>query len=176
MTQDREEASPEKTTGSMRYVKMFVSECLEGTIRFDFDPSERGVWYDLVILSGRMRVKGLICARPGTPYPHSWIAGVLNVPLDLLDRTLAKCEKTQRIEEGDDGIRILNWHKYQSEYERQRPYREAKKKETTTGKDKGHSFEKCSKCGQITTSCVCEGSPLWRKLNKDKAQEKLDNV
>lgn len=119
--------SADKTTGAMRYVKMFVSECLEGTIRFDFDPAERGVWYDLVILAGRMRIKGLIAAREGTPYPKEYIAGILNIPLDLLERTLKKCEATDRVSDNGEGIRILSWHKYQSEYQRQKFYRDKAK-------------------------------------------------
>jgi len=165
---DNETAMPEGGAGSMRYVKMFVSECLEGTIRFDFDPAERSVWYDLVILGGRMRVKGLICARPGTPYPHTWIAGVLNVPLELLEATLKKCEKTERVHENGDGIQILNWSKYQSEYQRQKHYRDAKKeREGIGGKKKGHTVPRCDGCGQIQTSCTCEGSPLRKKMDKD---------
>lgn len=123
----KRESGPEKSTGSMRYVKMYVGECLEGTIRFDFEPAERGVWYDLVILAGRMRVKGLIGAGSGNPYPRRWIAGILNIDEELLEITIEKCKNTQRISENSDGIRILNWSKYQSEYDRQAPYRKAKK-------------------------------------------------
>ena len=172
--QDKEEASPEKVTGSMRYVKVWVSEYLEGTIRFDFEPDERSVFVDLLAMSGRMRVKGLICARPGNPYPHAWLAGTLNIPIDLFERALARMIATDRATEGEEGIRITNWKKYQSEYERQKFYRDKKKEEAPTGKDKGHSIKKCPDCRQIMTSCVCEGSPLWRKLNKDKKQEEID--
>ena len=154
----------DKTTGSMRYVKMFVSECLEGTVRFDLDPAERSVWYDLVILAGRMRIKGLIAARPGTPYPHTWIAGVLNIPLELLDRSLEILIKTERICENDDGIHILNWSKYQSEYDRQKPYREAKKLSINT------NIKRCPKCNQVQQACTCEGSPLREKLDQDKGE------
>jgi len=127
LTDDERESSPEKSTGSMRYVKMYVAECLEGTIRFDFEPAERGVWYDLVILAGRMRVKGLIGAGSGIPYPRRWIAGILNIDEELLELTIEKCKKTHRISENSNGIRILNWNKYQSEYDRQKPYRDKKK-------------------------------------------------
>ena len=172
--QDKEEASPEKVTGSMRYIKVWVSEYLEGTIRFDLTAEERSVFVDLLAMSGRMRVKGLICARPGTPYPHHWLAGTLNIPLELLERSLAKMIETDRATEGPEGIRITNWKKYQSEYERQKFYRD-KKKELDPKKARMEQYtQKCPDCGQIKQSCMCEGSPLWRKLNKEKTQEELD--
>jgi len=113
-----------------RWVKIWVHESLTGTIRFDFTPAERGVWYDLLILAGNCRMDGIIAAGPGKPYPYNWIAGTLNVPLELLESTLEKCRLSERIYENNDGIHILNWHRYQSEYERQKPYRERKRKVT----------------------------------------------
>lgn len=168
------EPSPQRTTGAMRYVKMFVMECLDGTIRFDFDPDERGVWYDLILLGGRMRVKGLLSAGPGQPYPRRWIAGTLNITEELLERTLRKCiaapgdNKTldghdPRIVETPDGLRIINWHKYQSEYDRQKPYRERKraKKENPSSEDPAKHqrgrFAVCQVCH--SRPCQCEPKP-----------------
>lgn len=111
-----------------RWVKIWVNECLTGTVRFDFTPAERSVWYDLLILAGNCRADGVIAAGPGRPYPHNWIAGTLNIPQDLLETTLKKCEEFGRVKEDENGIRIINWSKYQSEYDRQKPYRQ---KETT---------------------------------------------
>lgn len=109
-----------------KWIKVWVQESLTGTIRFDFTPAERGVWFDLLILAGNCRLDGIIAAGPGKPYPHSWIAGTLNIPLELLEQTLKKCNGDRTGEDGD-GIHIKNWTKYQSEYERQKPYREQKK-------------------------------------------------
>ena len=106
------------------WVKMWVNECLEGTIRFDFSPAERGVWYDLIMLAGRCRVPGTISANENTAYPHSYIAGLLNIDLKLLEKTLEKCKKSGRVTEDERGIHLLNWDHYQSEYERQKPYRQ----------------------------------------------------
>ena len=109
-----------------KWVKIWVRECLAGTIRFDFEPAERGVWYDLIVLAGDCRQEGLIAAGPGRPYPHGWIAGTLNIPLELLESVLSLCIKTARLSEDGEGIRVLNWTKYQSEYDRQKPYRQNK--------------------------------------------------
>ncbi|MBA7483024.1 hypothetical protein ES705_28335 [subsurface metagenome] len=108
------------------WVKMWVNESLEGTIRFDFTPAERGVWYDLILMAGRCRVPGVISANETTPYPHSYIAGVLNVDLGLLETTIDKCKASGRIEEIEQGLKLTNWEHYQSEYERQKPYRQQK--------------------------------------------------
>jgi len=106
-----------------RWVKFWVAESLRGTIRFDFTPAERGVWYDLLILAGDCRQDGLIGPGSGVSYPLKWIAGTLNISSLLLRKTLKICKSSERIEINQNGIRILNWHKYQSEYERQKPFR-----------------------------------------------------
>ena len=106
------------------WVKMWVNECLEGSIRFDFSPAERSIWYDLILMAGRCRVPGIISANSNTPYPHSYIAGLLNVPIDLFENTLKKCEASGRVKETKAGIELINWEHYQSEYQRQKPYRE----------------------------------------------------
>lgn len=106
------------------WVKMWVNECLEGSIRFDFSPAERSIWYDLILMAGRCRVPGIISANSNTPYPHSYIAGLLNVPIDLFESTLKKCEASGRVKETKAGIELINWEHYQSEYQRQKPYRE----------------------------------------------------
>jgi hypothetical protein len=57
------------------------------------------------------------------PWPHDHIARELNTTLALLESTLTKCKSEGRITEDGQGIKIINWTKYQSEYERQKPYR-----------------------------------------------------
>lgn len=110
-----------------RWIKVWTKECLTGTIRFDFTPAERGLWYDLLVLAGDCRQDGVIAPGTGCAYPHQWIAGVLNIPIELLEAVLVKCEESGRLHENSSGITILNWKKYQSEYERQKPFREKKK-------------------------------------------------
>ncbi len=106
------------------WIKLYPIDCLEGSIRYQLEADERGVWYDLLNLSA-------ICVNPGTisdkdsrPYPHSFIANRLNVATELLERTLKKCIDEGRISDNDTGIHITNWKAYQSEYERQKPYRQ----------------------------------------------------
>jgi len=119
------------------WVKMWVNECLEGSIRFDFTAAERGVWYDLILMAGRCRIPGIISANEKSPYPHSYIAGILNVDIELLESTLAKCKASGRILESDKGIELVNWEHYQSEYQRQKKYRDKKREEDSDKYIKG---------------------------------------
>jgi hypothetical protein len=110
-----------------RWIKLYPIECLEGSIRYQLEADERGVWYDLLNLAAICVEPGTISDRDSRPYPHTFIANRLNIPLELLDRTLKKCEEEGRIHENETGIHIVNWKLYQSEYERQKPYREKSK-------------------------------------------------
>jgi hypothetical protein len=91
------------------------------------EPDERGVWYDLLNFAALSAVPGHICDKDNRPYPNAFIANRLNIPLALLESSLEKCKEEGRVRIDDKGIHITNWDKYQSEYERQKPYREAKK-------------------------------------------------
>lgn len=110
------------------WIKLYPLDCLEGSIRYQLEPDERGVWYDLLNLSAICTTPGTISDKDKRPYPHSFIANRLNIPIELLERTLAKCEEEGRISENDTGIHITNWKAYQSEYNRQKPYRQQKQK------------------------------------------------
>lgn len=111
------------------WVKLFVTGWLHGSIRWQLEPDERGVWADLIAMAGECGKEGKICDNDGRAYPRQFIANTLNIPIELLDRTIAKCMHDGRIEEKSDIIKITNWAVYQSEYERQKPYRQAKKVE-----------------------------------------------
>ena len=108
------------------WLKLWAIECLEGSIRWQLDASERGTWYDLLALARICGHEGMICDRDQRPFPHDFIANRLNIPLELLERTLKKCQDEGRLAEGDNGITIVNWKVYQSEYERQKKYRDKK--------------------------------------------------
>ena len=117
------------------WIKLYPIDCLEGSIRYQLESDERGVWYDLLNLSAICVTPGIISDKDNRPYPHSFIANRLNIGIELLERTLSKCELEGRINENEIGIHITNWAAYQSEYERQKPYRQkAKQKEADPDK------------------------------------------
>ena len=111
------------------WIKLYPIDCLEGSIRYQLEADERGVWYDLLNLAAICATPGNVSDKDNRPYPHTFIANRLNIPLELLERTIDKCQTEGRISENDTGIHITNWAAYQSEYERQKPYREKKKQE-----------------------------------------------
>lgn len=115
---------PEMSKGWKRtWVKIFVTGWLHGSIRWQLEPDERGVWADLIVLAGECGKEGILCDNDDKPYPRNFIASQFNIPLELLDRTIAKCRHDGRIDDRDDLIVISKWKSYQSEYERQKPYR-----------------------------------------------------
>ncbi len=115
--------------GKRKWVKLWCDEMLTGTTRFQLGPVERSVWVDFLLLCGRSRIPGVIAAgetndRP-TGYPRRTLAGMLNIPLKALNRSMDLFVEQERIELGEDDIIVIrNWDKYQSEYERQKPYRQ----------------------------------------------------
>ncbi|MBU2177670.1 MAG: DnaD domain protein, partial [Gammaproteobacteria bacterium] len=96
-----------------------------------------GVWADLMALSGECGQNGAISDNDGAPLPRKFIANQFNITQTLLDRVIAKCKHEGRIiENEDESISLANWAHYQSEYDRQKPYRAAQtstpQPETTT--------------------------------------------
>lgn len=110
--------------GKRSWVKLWVTGWLHGSIRWQLDPSERGVWADLLCLAGECGQEGKICDNDGRPYPRDFIANQLNIPQALLDQTIAKCKHEGRLDDKDEVIVITNWQTYQSEYDRVKKYRE----------------------------------------------------
>jgi len=112
------------------WVKFWVDECLDGSIREELKPDERGVWYDLVLYSARCRIAGVISANETQPISHERLAAILNIPLVLLEQTIEKCSKggnNARLIIDEVGlIHIINWKKYQSESDRVRGYQRKK--------------------------------------------------
>ena len=116
------------------WVKLWINESLLGTIREDLTSSERGIWYDFLLLAGHCRVRGAICANETTPLPVKRIAGILNVSEQLVNQSIEKFMASGRIIKDEHGIiHIVNWQKYQySDYDRVKKYRQKNKAEPGT--------------------------------------------
>jgi len=109
------------------WIKLFVTGWLHGSIRWQLEPDERSVWADLICLAGECGHQGKICDNDGEALPRDFIANQLNIKRTLLDRTIAKSIHNNRLIEENGCLLIKNWGAYQSEYDRQKPYRERKK-------------------------------------------------
>ena len=117
--------------GSRTWIKVYCDKWITGTLRED-TPDVRGVWIDLLALagSGQWGDTGEIKLPNGLGYTDSQVAGILFISKPLWRRAKRRFLETERIEISRRGaIRIINWSKYQSEYDRQKAYRTVKNKE-----------------------------------------------
>jgi len=109
------------------WVKFWVNECLDGSIREELKPDERGIWYDLIMYSAKCRTPGIISANETQPISRRRLAGILNITEELLNTTIEKCVDSGRLRVDKAGlIQIVNWTKYQSESDRVRSYSKVK--------------------------------------------------
>ncbi len=102
------------------FYKMYSRTWLVGSIRFDCNAAERGVYADLLAMANESRNRGVIQANETTPYKHPWLAAHLNIPLDLLEQCLAKFTDQGRISENGAGIQILKFNYYNGPERKQR--------------------------------------------------------
>lgn len=120
--------------GKRSWVKLWVNEWLDGTTRFEMTDSQRAFWIDLLALAGRSRFPGLICAGKVRDayigYPINKFQALMAEALDI-DKTFALFESTGKIKVTVTSespvklvmIELVNWERYQSEYQRQKKYR-----------------------------------------------------
>jgi len=89
--------------------------------------AQRSVWDDLLDLAEVSPVTGQVCAFPGIGYTTEQLAAILNTPANVIQEALERFEGKEfaMIEIDKHGvITIKNWPKYQSEYQRQKSYRQ----------------------------------------------------
>jgi len=131
--------------GSRKWIKLWVDPWLSSTMRFTLDHKQRAVWADLLAMGGQSRVSGVICSGEESGQivgiPLLRIAGLVDVPTEELSNMLMLFEKQERIKLSHDSggrviITILNWSKYQSEYDRQKKYRRPTKRVTKSSGQK----------------------------------------
>ncbi|MHB8084354.1 MAG: hypothetical protein ACYDHZ_00815 [Dehalococcoidia bacterium] len=104
------ESSPQR----MPFFKMFSRDWLQGSIRFS-TVEARALFVDLMALANESRTKrGMIQANETTPYPHSYLAQTLNIPVDKFEEGFKILKDTKRIDENGTGICVLNFEYYQN--------------------------------------------------------------
>ena len=114
--------------GSRRWFKVHSREWIRGTLREETSEI-RGVWIDILALatSGQYGDTGEIKLQNGVGLSDRQICEILAVRPALWRKAKQRLLETDRIEITPKGaISIVNWRKYQSEYNRQKPYRKAK--------------------------------------------------
>lgn len=119
--------------GRRTWIKIFCDNWLRGTIREE-TPSIRGVWVDLLTLAGDSAYGdiGKISLAKRCGLSDEQICVVLNIDKELWKKAKKRLLKTERIRvNGYNEIKILNWKKYQSEYERTKEAQSRYRKSTT---------------------------------------------
>ena len=106
-----------------KWIKLWCYERLHGSVSYQLTEAEQSIWDKFLCLAGLCKYDGLIADNDRRPYPHSFIVHEFHTTEKLFNSTLAKCTAEGRIIENAEGIRITNWDRYQSDYNRQKPYR-----------------------------------------------------
>lgn len=114
--------------GSRTWIKVYCDKWLSGTLREE-SSELRGVWIDLLALagSGLYGDTGEIRLQNGIGLTNLQLQKLLNISKYQWLKSKKRLQDTERIAVNNLGaIRIINWSRYQSEYERQRVYRNLK--------------------------------------------------
>ena len=88
------------------------------------DPGERFLWFAFLLLAGDSPYEGKIALTEEMGYSDEQIGSLLKCDSILVKRAKKIMVKYDKIKVLDNNIiQIINWQKYQSEYQRQKPYR-----------------------------------------------------
>ena len=121
---------------------MWRNKWLQGSTRFELDPDERSVFVDFLCLGAAD--DGFIRANPTTPYPIKYLAVILQVPEELLVRTIEKCIALGKLKRFDDGILyVLSWADYQLDPRRKREVMEGQEEKKTHTLDEYREVRPC---------------------------------
>lgn len=141
--------------GRTTWIKLYSESWLRGSIRKE-TCEIRSVFVDLLTMAGDSAYGdiGTIQLADGVGFSDDLIAGMLNIPPNVWLKAKKRFAshpdtKENRIEiiklKQGYAIKIINWVKYQSEYERQKPYRKQKKENDEKSAENGQSYTKSYK-------------------------------
>jgi hypothetical protein len=111
----------------MKWFKLYPEKWLLGSTRWELTAEQRAIFIDFLALAA-------LNDHPGEFSYHSvkQLASQIHVRPKNLTFAIETLINTNKIEVDDTAkiIKIKNWRKYQSEYERQKPYRSPEKPES----------------------------------------------
>jgi len=114
------------------WIKLYVDQCLRGSMMTELDEPERYVWFGFLLLAGDCAHEGRICATENSGYNDIQLADLLKTNPELIKKAKRKFLKFGKIDIDENGIiHIVKWHLYQSEYLRQKGYRVKLQREVT---------------------------------------------
>ena len=134
-----------------KWIKLWINEWRDGTLRWQATDSQRAFWIDLLTLAGRSRYPGVVCAGKDGPkeenivgYPVHFLSPNSSIKTEeeareILDLFSSREMVSYTTSESANGqtlfaVTILNWKQYQSDYDANRKYQQkyrAKKREAT---------------------------------------------
>lgn len=130
------------------WIKLYVDQVLRGTCFKELIPDERFIWFGFLLLAGDNAMEGKICVTEEMGFSNNQLASLLKCDAELIKRSIKKMIRYEKIKVCENNIiQILNWQKYQSEYQRQRDYREEYKKRKNIKTKSVVTTRSNSKCG-----------------------------
>jgi len=102
---------------------------LTSSINYRLELDEIGVFVKLILMANKFGpVPGLISDNDFRPMPHEYLAHQACCPIEVFEETLKKGIEDDSIFENSHGIFLTHFDDYQfTEYDRQKPYRQAAK-------------------------------------------------
>ena len=155
------------------WIPLWVDKHLHGSTRLELEPDERSVWIDLLVLSAKHG--GYVRANEGVPYLNSQLAGMLVIPLELLERTIKKCIKHGKIIKKKDGTLYLpSWDEYKLSPRHKRRF-EAKSDKSDTMTESKDTIEreeksKVKNSKEENTTLENEFNSFWNMYNLKTAR------
>ena len=153
--------SRERSYKKRGWVK-FTKSWLTSSINYRMELDEQAVFSKMIVMADEYGpVPGLISDNDFRAMPHDYLAHLATCPVEVFEETLKKAIADDSIYENGHGIFLTHFDDYQfTEYDRQKPYRAAKKAES-----EGKAIhKKCTACNYkgktIETDCPKCGKPM----------------
>lgn len=131
---------------SRNWIKIYCANWLQSEDLRSSPSDVRAVWIDLLCLAGvgAYGDVGVIKITPTVGIPDETLASILGIQVERWKEIKDFFSEKKMIKVHENNIiEILNWKTYQSEYHRQKPYREKKKEKL--------SLQEAKELGLIST-------------------------
>lgn len=100
---------------NIKWIKLWVNESLDGSIRKELDSAGRGYWYDTLLLAATGKRPGYLERKIGLPLTDEEIISRLNISRELFDKVTPQFLDEGRLARDKEGTYIVtNWSNYQS--------------------------------------------------------------
>jgi len=149
-----------------RWIKFWPEEILYGSTVDELEPAERWVWIAFLALAGDSMVEGMICAAPGVAFTENQLTKLSKVPLKTLKNAIKKMVLAGTIHINDNGIEVVDWANYQTEWQRIKGYSHE------PGGTKHEAEPTANPTPEPTANPTRNPTPLEEDKDKDKEEEK----